>query len=310
MPYVALALRAFWDAGPRAASAATAPRDRFAPPSSLGADLWKKIGGVRGAIARHADSVFARLASPDRLIAEEILLRLSTTDGTSTAIPWDEDELAGTFRRQHRRGATRPRHAGARAPRAPARHHGRAGARGHRRRLASSGVGAPPEPLAAALPRARARGARVAWERSDRAPDLLLQGALFEELRAHPDRAARGLTAADRDLVRASRRRARLRTGAKIFGVLAGVAGVAPRPGRKEMVDAARESGEDQRAAAVELERTAELAAKSRRTEDPFRKAAFATAAMERGSPDGMLPSISPPASATSPAPISSRSST
>jgi hypothetical protein len=136
----------------------------------------------------------------------------------------------------------------------------------------------------------RVREARIAWLRGDRARDLRLQGALFDELLAHPERAARGLTAADRELVRASRRGARVRTGARIFAVLVGVAAIALGITAKQMVDAAHESEKTARAAAIELERTAELAAKSRRTEDPFRKAAFAVAAMERGSPDGMLP--------------------
>ena len=289
LPYVALALRSLWDAGATRGKRGDGASRSSARPSALGADLWRKIGGVRGAVARHADSVFARLAAPDRLIAEEILLRLSTTDGTSTAIPWDEDELAGTFD-----GST---DAARRVLATLAREHlvrrqGSAVELGHEAiagawpHLASARL----QSLSRLLFLERVREARVAWERGERAPDLLLQGALFEELRAHPDRAARGLTAADRDLVRASRRRARLRTGAKVFGVLAGVAGVALALVAKEMVDAARESEQTTRSAAVELERTAELAAKSRRTEDPFRKAAFAAAAMERGSPDGMLP--------------------
>jgi serine/threonine protein kinase len=287
LPYVALALRSLWDAGPSRGKRGDSARSS-ARPASLGADLWKKIGGVRGAVARHADGVFARLTSSDRLIAEEILLRLSTAEG-GTSIPWDEDELARTFEdrtdearrvlatlaREHlvrRQGST-----------VELGHEAIATAWPH---LASARL----QSLSRLLFLERVREARVAWERGDRSPDLLLQGALFDELRAHPDRAARGLTAADRDLVRESRRRARLRTGAKVFAVLAGVGGLALGLVAKEMVDAARESEKTARSAAIELERTAELAAKSRRTEDPFRKAAFATAAMERGSPDGMLP--------------------
>ena len=283
LPYVALALRSLWDASPSRGKRG----DAGSRPSSLSADRWRQIGGVPGAIARHADGVFARLTRSDRVIAEEILLRLSTTDGTS--IPWDEDELAGTFGGDT--GAAR-RVLGTLAREHLVRRQGSTVELGHEAlssawpHLASARL----QSLSRLLFLERVREARIAWERGERSTELLLQGALFEELRAHPDRAARGLTAADRDLVRASRRRAHLRTGARILAVLAGVAGVALGVAATEMVDAARESEKTARAAAVELERTAELAAKSRRTEDPFRKAAFAAAAMERGSSDGMLP--------------------
>ena len=287
LPYVALALRSFWDASTDRGKRGEAADRAGPPPSALNPDRWKQIGGVRGAIARHADAVFARLGPGARALADEVLLRLSTTDGTS--IPWDEDELVGTFDgdaeaarsvvatlvREHlvrRQGAT-----------IEIGHEALASAWPH---LATARL----QSLERLLFLERVREARIAWERADRAPDLLLQGALFDQLRAHPERAARGLTAADRELVRASRRRARLRMGGRILAVLAGVAGVALGVAGKQMVDAARDSEKTARAAAVELERTAELAAKSRRTEDPFRKAAFAVAAMERGSPDGMLP--------------------
>jgi serine/threonine protein kinase len=290
LPYVALALRSFWDAsterGKRGERSESTERSG-PPPSSLNPDRWKQIGGVRGAVARHADAVFARFLPASRALADEILLRLSATDGTS--IPWDEDELVGTLGgdveaargvvatlvREHlvrRQGAT-----------IELGHEALAGAWPH---LATARL----QSMERLLFLERVREARIAWERGDRARDLLLQGALFDELRAHPERAERGLTAADRELVRASRRRARLRAGGQIFAVLAGAFGIALGLAGKQMVDAARDSEKTARAAAVELERTAELAAKSRRTEDPFRKAAFAVAAMDRGSPDGMLP--------------------
>ena len=281
LPYVALALRSFWDASTKRGDAGVSPASPLHP------DRWKQIGGVRGAIARHADAVFARLEPALRGLADEVLLRLSATDGAS--IPWDEDELVGTFDGESE---------AARSVLATL-------VREHLVRRQGSTVELGHEALSTAWPHLatarlqslerllfleRVREARIAWERGDRSRDLLLQGALFDELRAHPERAARGLTAADRELTRQSCRRARLRTGGRILAVLAGVAGVALGLAGKQMVDTARESEKTARAAAVELERTAELAAKSRRTEDPFRKAAFAVAAMERGSSDGMLP--------------------
>ena len=286
LPYVALALRAFWDASSGRPKRGEATARSSAPPASVGADCWKQIGGINGAVARHADGVFARLDLPARALAAEIPLRLSATDGAS--IPWDEDELVSTFEpderaarhvlvtleREHlvrRQGAT-----------LELGHEALASAWPH---LASARL----QSLARLLFLERVREARVAWVRADRPRDLLLKGALFHELRAHPDRAQRGLTAVDRELLRASRRRARGRTGAKVLGALAGVAAVVLGGVAKEAIDAARESEKTTRAAAIELERTAELAAKSRRTDDPFRKAAFAAAAMERGSPDGML---------------------
>ncbi len=286
LPYVALALRSFWDASTdhRKRGEATA---RSGPPSSLNPDRWKQIGGVRGAIARHADAVFARFDPADRALVNEILLRLSATDGAS--ITWDEDELLGVF--------DGDRDAARRVLATLVREH-LVRRQGGSIELGHEAIsGAWPHLATARLQSMerllfveRVREARIAWERGDRSRDLLLQGALFDELRAHPERAARGLTPADRELCRASRRRARVRAGGRLLAVLVGVAAAALGIVAKEMVDAARESEKTARAAAIELERTAELAAKSRRTDDPFRKAAFAVAAMERGSPDGMLP--------------------
>jgi len=286
LPYVALALRAFWDASTGKSKRGEAATRSSGPPSSLGTDCWEQIGGIRGAVARHADGVFARLDLASRALADEILLRLSATDGTS--IPWDHDELASTFEadehvarhvlatleREHlvrRQGVT-----------VELGHEALASGWAH---LATARL----QSMERLLFLERVREARIAWERAERPRDLLLKGALFDELRAHPERARRGLTAADRDLLRASRRRARLRSFGRILAVLAGVAGLGLGVVAKEMIDAARESEKTARSAAIELESTAELAAKSRRTDDPFRKAAFAAAAMERGSSDGML---------------------
>src|SRR5262249_18853433 len=58
----------------------------------------------------------------------------------------------------------------------------------------------------------------------------------------------------------------------------------------KRMIDHARAEEARIRAAAAELEQVAELAARARRSDDPYHRAALVAAALTRGSTDGMLP--------------------
>ncbi len=285
LPYVAIALRTFWDAAAADARKTDAAPGAAGPPLRI--EHWKQIGGVEGAIARHADGVVAGLPAADRALAGEILLQLSATDGTP--VGWDEGELVATFGSDAK--AAEAMLAVLEREHLVRRHHGAVDI-GHAallvgwERLTSARL----REMARLLFLERLREARLAFQRSDDDRGLLLHGALLDEVRAHPEWLARGLTPADRAFVEESRRRARVRTLGRAAAVLA--AGLAVGIGvlGKQAVDAAKAAEAATREAAIELERTAELAAKSRRTEDPYRRAAFAVAAMERASQDGMLP--------------------
>ena len=69
LPLLAFALAELWEARD--------PAHRMIPAAALDA-----IGGVAGALARHADAVIARLVPGDRAVARRILCSLVTADGT------------------------------------------------------------------------------------------------------------------------------------------------------------------------------------------------------------------------------------
>jgi formylglycine-generating enzyme required for sulfatase activity len=77
LPLLQFALGELWEArDPGSATITTAALDR--------------IGGVDGALARHADSVIARLTAPQRRAARALLLRLVTVEDTRASLAADE----------------------------------------------------------------------------------------------------------------------------------------------------------------------------------------------------------------------------
>jgi serine/threonine protein kinase len=291
LPYVALALEAWWRSREPGRSIPPPASDRITPPPSnaLRGEAWTASGGVRGAVVRHAERVMLDLDVEERSIAEELLLRLSATDGTPLACA--EDELV----------ASASGHAGGALAARVLAHLCQAHLVVVRRGMVEIGH----EALLVSFPRLtaarlaymdrlvfleRLREARIAWERADNHEDFLLHGARYAEVQAHRAWMDRGLTTADRAFVRESRRRARLVAFARAAVALALVLVVAGGALLKHRLDAAEQAELRARAAAVELEQLAELAARARRTDDPYARTAFAAAAMDRGSPDAMLP--------------------
>jgi serine/threonine protein kinase len=295
LPYVALALRAFWDASMSAAAAERrsvypdAPAGGSSAPRALNGDRWRELGGVRGALCRHADRVLASLDRAERPVASELLLRLSATDGAP--LRWREEELVDTL------GTEAERARAGRVLDVLVREHivrrvGGSVEIGHEAWLTGWAhlTGIRLHQMDRLVFLERVREAAQAWERADNHRDLLLHGALLEEMIARREWAFRGLTPRERAFVGASRRRARVRRATNLaLGVVVLVALVGGIMGKRSM-DAARDA--DMRATLVgaEREQTAEIAAKARRTEDPYRRAAYIAAAMARGSTDGMLP--------------------
>jgi hypothetical protein len=285
LPFVALALEEWWR--------------RRGP--ALQGEQWKETGGVGGAVVRHADRVFARLTGEPRRLSEELLLRLAATDGSK--LRWDEAELLGALAG----GDGAPGDAAGRL--ALARRVTGELARELLVRVGSDGAERWVEIgheallkewtfLASArlanmdrlLVLERLREARVAWERADGHRDFLLQGRLFDDIAARVAALVPWLGPADRGFLEASRRRARVRRlgrfAAAAFVGLALVGGAAS----KRMIDDARDEEARVRAAAIELEALGEMAARARRTDDPYHRAALSAAALARGSTDGVLP--------------------
>ncbi len=296
LPFVALALAEWWQ--DRGAVRPLPPGSRkvaSAPPSSgaaLQGQRWQETGGVGGAVVRHAERVLGGLDAAQRNLAEELLMRLSATDGAK--LRWDAVELVAAVA-----GAdAHPEAADTRAVLAKlarelvVRVEGKAVEIGHEALLTGWQrlAGARLSHMERLLLLERLREARIAWERADNHRDFLLHGDLLAEVSARGAWLERGLGPADRTFIKESLRRERfrrLRRGALVAFVgltlAGGVAG-------KHLLDESAEREARTRAAAVELAQLAELAAKARRSEDPYTRAALVAAALARGSTDALLP--------------------
>ncbi|MBL9106711.1 MAG: SUMF1/EgtB/PvdO family nonheme iron enzyme [Myxococcales bacterium] len=80
LPLLQFALAELWEARDSASAVITAA-------------ALERIGGVEGALARHADSTIARLTAPQRRAARALLLRLVTVDNTRASLTADELQL-------------------------------------------------------------------------------------------------------------------------------------------------------------------------------------------------------------------------
>ncbi|EYF07021.1 serine/threonine-protein kinase [Chondromyces apiculatus] len=312
MPFVALALSAFWGAR-RTAGAQVV----------LGGEAWKRLGGVRGALARHADRTFASLAEPARVVAEEVLLRLGAADGSP--LRWMEQELVEAVSEEVGAGSVRGHGAGG-SREGGGSGEGSVGAGSGSDAGGGGGAGEGTARVLSVLdaleealllrrrggavevthpglltdwPALRAlrdrhmqrllmlerlREAAEAWERSGHSRDLLLRGDVLRQV------PARGISGTVGQLVRASRRSFRLRTARRIgLAVVVAVllAGAVGAEGvvaeRQAEADAARRAAE----ARADL---AEILDRSRRTDDPYARVAYAAEAVSRGATDPMLP--------------------
>jgi serine/threonine protein kinase len=275
LPFVALALRAWWDATP----AGTAPE--------LRGERWTEMGGVRGALARHADRVLAGLDESARTVADEVFLRLSTMDGSTLSLPETQIvEMTG----------------GEQAAAEPVL---QALERAYLLRRRGAELTVAHEALLtgwAHLSKARARSmdrliclervreAALGWDRAGNHPDFLLRGALLRELTGGGPAFLRGLSSLEREFVQASHKSARLRTAGKGAAVLAVLLLLAGGALAKWLIDAQQREAERARRAAEDRAYLAEVVTKSRRDEDPYHRVAWIAEAMEKGAGDSMLP--------------------
>ncbi len=74
LPLMSFAMAAWWEAR---------DTERRLLPSAA----WSALGGLAGALARHADSVLAGMGPDERRAAEQILVRLVTADGARAVVP-------------------------------------------------------------------------------------------------------------------------------------------------------------------------------------------------------------------------------
>lgn len=297
LPFVALALAAWWatrekDAAGSSGSQAIAssPAIPSSPPSNDGpagyafvlrAERWHKLGGVVGGLAAHAEAVLGSLDDAERVIADEMLLRLSTTEGTR--VRWGAAELLA---------AVAGAEGTARAERVL-----EVLARAHLvRRLSGERVEIAHEALIGSFRRLEAarlanidrlvflerlREAAEAWDRSGSHPDFLWSGALLAEARRREDWIARGATAREKDFVRESRQKARFRFARRAGTTAAVAAIVVLGTAAKAITDERSAEAERLREAAERRAELAELEAAARRSDDPYRRVAWIAAAME-----------------------------
>jgi serine/threonine protein kinase len=286
LPFVALALAAWWQhARPRTDAPASAPA------AALDGAAWQALGGMGGALAKHADRALAALAEPRRAIADELLVRLAATDGTP--IRWSEAELFGAVVAERSEIEATVR------------------ALAHARLLRSSDghIELAHPALSSQWPHMvtlrmdamerlvfleRVREAALAWERSGHHADFLWRGPGVRELADRRGWIDRGLSPLESSFVLESRRRERRRSIGRLgamaaIGMVVGGALLA-----KLAADRDRHEQQQRRAEAEGRAYLSDAIAKSRRTEDPFVRAAWIAEAMaeghRQGSIDGVLP--------------------
>jgi WD40 repeat protein len=276
LPFVALALRAFWEA-----------REVTEDGVRLRLERWKELGGVEGALAAHAGRVLGAMKPEERRLAEELLLELWQTDGTP--VRWEvrelldamggdagaAEEVLATLEREHLVRVQRLSIEVA-----------------HPALLKSF-----PDLAAARLRHMerlifleRLREAALAWSRAGEHRDFLLSDALLKEVRERRAWAGPGLTARERELVRESLRRARIRTAARGALVAAGLLAVAGGVVAKRAYDRNQAAAFNLWKEQEQRAYVAESVAKARRSEDPFHRAAWIAEAMRLRSTDGKLP--------------------
>lgn len=273
LSFIALALAEWWERA----------RD---PRGALSGEAWQELGGVRGALARHADAAVKALAPEDRAIADEALLRLGAMDGSRVrwaeaelveavaAPPADVDRVLGALERARllvRRDRTVELAHESLVSSWP---HAAATRALHMERL---------------ILLERLREAADVWDRSGESRDLLLRRDLLDQVSKSAAFVSR-LPRREQALVRESLRHARAQRAKKIGAAVALGLTVASAFVAERWVAARQAQTEAKAREAEERAELAELIGKARRTEDPYHRAAWIAAALARRADDAALP--------------------
>ncbi len=264
---------------------------------------YQEVGGVAGALARHAEATFDRIGDTREAMLREIFRNLVTSHGTRAVA--EREELLSAFRERQSAERVLRELVDARLLTS----YEVAGAEADAGANAAAGAGGPHaqkrhrieivhESLLKAWPRLvrwqtqdadgaqlrdQLRQAAHLWEEKSRSPDLLWSGTSFREYELWRERYQGKLTALEEDYTRAmverAQRRRRLRRGAvaAAFLALAGVSAAiaVSRQQATKARDQARAEG--LRAEGNRLVTLAQL----RLADDPTEALAYATASLE-----------------------------
>ena len=240
-------------------------------------------GGIAGSLCRHADRALARLSATDREIANEMLVRLASTEGKLVSVA--ESDLV--------------RHGGAEAEGklvlAELRSESLVVVRAGAAMLAHPALASWPHLVSLRLGamdrlalRERLQEATAAWEKSGQRRDYLDRGELQRALARHEGE-LRDLSGPEVEFLLESRRAARRRK--MVFGgagaLLVGMA-IAALIG-KQALDQRRHDAEAREAEAVHEARVSGLVARARQAADPYARVAFLVEASHEGETDPSL---------------------
>jgi serine/threonine protein kinase len=306
LAFIALALQAWWRLREREE---TGPGSRSIPPMSgpvssmppvasqrdgagrfvLRAERWKELGGIAGALAKHADRVLAELGPERRRVADALLVRLCATDGAPASR--SEVELAErasaaasstlAMTRDVLRALVTQRLVRERVGQLTIAHPALGTSWPH---LSSVRL----RDMERLTFEERLRDAAEAWERADRSRDLLLSRAALVEANTRRVWLAY-LTESERALLQASRRRERTREAGRAATVAFVLALAGGALWARSAIERANLSEEATLKASIHLEYVGSVAARAHRSDDPFARAAFIAEALDHRSNDPLL---------------------
>lgn len=284
LPFISLALQAFWLF---CESQEVNTTDNTNKSFKLSAKQWRDLGGLEGTLATYVDHVITGFTIDERQAADELLLRLSQTDGTP--IRWDEQDLINTL-------GFEPNTVRMILSRL---------AKAFIVRIENAHVDIAHPAFVKSYPRLqslrlaemnrlsfleRIREAAAAWYRAGEHKDFLPSGDLLNDIRDKKAWLARGLGLIERRFVEQSLKLLRRRTAVRVALGAAGVLAIAGSLFAKRVYDLRQMVADAARKAAEQRAYVAEVVAKARHTEDPYHRTAWIAEAMNAGSTDGTLP--------------------
>lgn len=249
---------------------------------------FRERGGLAGALARHADRRLRAMSPEDRAVADEILVRLSTTDGRPLSVAVDELCAALDDAGAAARVMQTLTQAGLAERRGP---HLRIG---HPALL--EGWPHLVTVRLASMQRLgfleRLREAADAWDKAGGHPELLWGDGAIRELGEHEEWVERGIRPREREFIDESRQRSRrrrlMRWAAGLFALLV-LGGLFVG---QHMMEQRRRLAEEGEKRAVQRAYLAHVIARSRRAEDPYRRVAWLLEALAKEHADERDPAL------------------
>jgi serine/threonine protein kinase len=245
-------------------------------------ERFVKRGGVGGALCRHADKVVARLSTDDRGVADEILVRLATTEGKLVSVT-EADLVRGADEERARRVLDLLRREVLLRP------------RGGELELAHPALAEWPHLVSFRLGamdrlalRERLAEAANAWEKSGQRRDYLDRGELLRDM-SKLEQELRDLSGVEFEFLAASRRALRTRRAVVFVGAFAVVATAIAIVLGNRAIERRRHEAEAREAQAVHEARVSALVARARQSTDPYARVAFLVEASREGATEPTL---------------------